>query len=174
VRESALFYLQEQFLSVGQTSRELLVDRVTEIATRVGQSEEIEVVEVILAGGGKARLLRIVIDKPTGVTHADCEFISHQVGTILDLEDLIPGEGYQLEVSSPWVERKLVKPADYLRFSGRKAKMSLSEPIEGQTHLEGVLRGLEDGDVVVIETAAEKTVRVPLQFVRKANLRFEW
>ena len=68
----------------------------------------LEVVEVQLLGGGGARVLRIFIDKPEGVTHADCEMISQNVGTILDEEDVIPGAHYTLEVSSPGVERKLI------------------------------------------------------------------
>ena len=66
--------------------------------------------------------MRISIDKPDGVTHADCELISQQVGTILDVEDVVPGH-YTLEVSSPGVERKLLKPKDYKRFQGKKAKI---------------------------------------------------
>ncbi len=76
-----------------------IVERVGEIAERVGASEGIEVVEVQLAGAGKSRLLRIFIDKPGGVSHADCEFISNNVGTVLDVEDVIPGDTYTLEVS---------------------------------------------------------------------------
>ena len=66
-------------------------------------------------------MLRISIDKPEGVTHADCELVSQQVGTILDVEDVVPGH-YTLEVSSPGVERKLFKPKDFERFQGKKAK----------------------------------------------------
>ncbi len=81
--------------------REAVVARVTEIAERVGRSEGLEIVDVELLGGGNGRVLRIFIDKPQGVSHADCELISQQVGTILDVEDVIPGGRYTLEVSSP-------------------------------------------------------------------------
>ena len=64
--------------------------------------------------------MRISIDKPEGVTHADCELVSQQVGTILDVEDVVPGGSYTLEVSSPGVERKLIKPQDFERFQGRR------------------------------------------------------
>jgi len=70
---------------------EAIVDRVTEIARRVAESECLEVVEVQLLGGGSKRMLRITIDKPAGVSHADCELISQQVGTILDVEEVVPG-----------------------------------------------------------------------------------
>ena len=67
-----------------------------------------------------------------GVTHADCEFISQNVGTILDVEDVIPGARYTLEVSSPGVERKLTKPREFERFVGQKVKVVLRQPVENQ------------------------------------------
>src|SRR2546428_10560025 len=88
-------------------NREAIAEKVREIAGRVGSSEVVEIVEVLFLGGGGSRILRIFIDKPQGVTHADCEFISQQVGTILDVEDVVPGGSYTLEVSSPGLERKL-------------------------------------------------------------------
>src|SRR6266540_5727424 len=103
--------------------QQAVLSKIEEIAQRVAQSEGIEVVEVELKGGGRNQLLRISIDKPEGVTHSDCELISHQVGTILDVEDVVPGH-YTLEVSSPGVERKLLKPQDYERFYGRKVKIT--------------------------------------------------
>jgi len=116
VGESPLFYW------VRDMSREEVTAKVLEIAERVGASEGLEIVEVQLLGGGGARLLRIFIDKPEGVTHADCEMISQNVGTILDIEDVIPGAHYTLEVSSPGVERKLTKPRDFERFVGKKGQ----------------------------------------------------
>ena len=87
------------------TSHEAITAQVAEIADRVGRPLDIEAVEVELLGGGNSRVLRIYIDKPAGVTHADCEFISQNLGTILDVEDVIPGGSYTLEVSSPgWNE----------------------------------------------------------------------
>lgn len=135
-------------------------------------SEGIEVVEVELKGGGKNQFLRISIDKPEGVTHADCEFISQQVGTILDVEDVIPSH-YTLEVSSPGVERKLLKPADFERFQGKKIKIALREPVEGQRHWEGTLAGFDDG-VISLDLTAGKTIRFRFDQVEKANLKFEW
>ena len=87
------------------------IDKVREIAERVAASSGLETVEVELRGGGKARMLRIVIDKPAGVTHEDCANLSREVGTILDVEDVIPGASYTLEVSSPGLDRKLLRPA---------------------------------------------------------------
>ena len=152
---------------------EEIVARVTEVARRVAQSEGLEVVEVQLLGGGRKRMLRITIDKPAGVSHADCELMSHQVGTILDVEDVMPGGSYTLEVSSPGVERKLRGPADFERFLGRKAKVVLSEPVEDRRHWEGILAGFA-GDVVTLEPSPGKTVQFNVQQVEKANLKFDW
>ena len=150
-----------------------VVGRVTEIAARVAGPEGIEIVEVELKGGGKARLLRIFIDKPEGVTHQDCEFISQQVGTILDGEDVVPGSRYTLEVSSPGVERKLEKPRDFERFAGQKIKVVLTEPVEGSAHWEGKLAGYADG-AVTLETAPGASLRFDLKQLKRANLKFEW
>jgi ribosome maturation factor RimP len=139
----------------------------------VARSEGIEVVEVELKGGGQHRFVRISIDKPEGVTHGDCETISQQVGTILDVEDVVPGGAYTLEVSSPGVERKLLKPKDYERFQGKKAKVVLQEPLDGQRAWEGTLAGYADG-LIALEIRPGKTLRFPFERVEKANLKFEW
>jgi ribosome maturation factor RimP len=152
--------------------REAVASKIEEIAQRVAVSEGMEVVEVEVKGGGSQRLVRISIDKPEGVTHADCELISQQVGTILDVEDVVPGH-YTLEVSSPGVERKLIKPQDYERFQGRKAKITLRDAVEGRRHWEGTLAGFEEG-AVALETEPGRTVRFAFAQVEKANLKFEW
>lgn len=153
--------------------QEKVAAKIEEIANRVAESEGMELVEVEVKGGGVNRFVRISIDKPEGVTHADCELVSQQVGTIMDVEDVITGGQYMLEVSSPGVERKLLKPRDYERFQGKKAKITLREPVEGRRNWDGTLAGLEDG-VVILETAPGKTMRFPLDEVHKANLKFEW
>jgi ribosome maturation factor RimP len=153
--------------------QEAMASRIEEIAQRVAGPEGLEVVEVEVKGGGVHRLVRIAIDKPQGVTHADCELVSHQVGTILDVEDVVPGGPYRLEVSSPGLERKLLKPQDYQRFQGKKAKISLRDPVEGRRHWEGTLAGFAEG-CVALETEPGITRRFPLEQVRKANLKFEW
>lgn len=155
------------------TSREEIIGKITEIAERVGSREGIEIVDVQFLGAGRGRVLRIFIDRPTGVSHGDCEFISEQVGTILDVEDVIPGDSYTLEVSSPGLERKLIKPKDFERFVGQKARILLREPVENQRRWEGKLAGFSDG-VVALEPAAGKIIRFPLAQVEKANLKFDW
>lgn len=139
----------------------------------MAESEGIEVVEVEVKGGGAHRFVRISIDKPDGVSHGDCEMVSQQVGTILDVEDVVPGGRYTLEVSSPGVERKLLKPQDYQRFQGKKAKITLREPVEGRRNWDGTLAGLENGEITV-ETGPGKSIRFALDNIQKANLKFEW
>jgi ribosome maturation factor RimP len=156
-----------------ERNREAVTAKIQEIAERVGSSEGIEIVEVQLLGGGGSRLLRIFIDKPLGVTHADCESISQQVGTILDIEDVVPGARYTLEVSSPGVERKLTKPREFERFVGRKVKVVLRQPVENQRHWVGALTGFAEG-IVTLEPSPGKSVQFPLDQVEKANLKFEW
>lgn len=155
------------------TSRESIIKRINEIAERVGRSEGIEIVDVQFVGGGNSRLLRIFIDKPGGVTHADCELVSQQVGTILDVEDVIPGGHYTLEVSSPGLERKLSRPQDFERFIGHKAKVLLRSPVENQRRWEGTLTGFADG-VITLEPGAGRSIRFALDQVEKANLKFDW
>jgi ribosome maturation factor RimP len=152
--------------------RQPIALKVEEIARRVADSEGLEVVEVQVLGGGSQRLVRIFIDKPAGVSHADCELVSQQVGAILDVEDVIPGH-YTLEVSSPGVERKLAKPKDFERFLGKKAKVTLREPVENQRHWEGTLAVFEDG-VIGLDADGGKHVRFRHDQVEKANLKFEW
>jgi len=153
--------------------QEAVASKIEEIARRVAGPEGLEVVEVEVKGGGSSRLIRISIDKPEGVTLGDCELVSHQVGTILDVEDAVPGGRYTLEVSSPGLERKLLKPQDYRRFQGKKAKLTLRDPLEGRRNWEGTLAGFEDG-AVALETQPGTIIRFPFEHIRKANLKFEW
>ncbi len=154
-------------------ARSSVIETVREIAERAGSSEGIEIVDVQLLGGGSSRVLRLFIDKPTGVTHADCEFMSEQVGTILDVEDVIPGGRYTLEVSSPGVERKLTKPADFERFVGQKVKVVLRQPVAEQRHWAGTLKNFAQG-TITLEPSPGKQIEIPFDQVEKANLKFEW
>ena len=153
--------------------KDSVLARLVEIAGEVGASEGLEIVDVELKGGGASRFLRIYIDKPEGVTHTDCENVSHQVGAILDEEDVIPGAQYTLEVSSPGVERKLSKPGDFERFIGRKVKVSLKEPVENQKRWEGALFSFAAG-VVTLRTTSGTDISFGLDQVSQANLKFEW
>ena len=154
-------------------TRDSLIQRVAEIAGRAARREGLSVWDVELAGSGRRRVLRIYIDKPGGVTLDDCERISQQVGAVLDAEDVVPGESYQLEVSSPGVERRLSRPHHFELCRGQKVRLQLREPVEGQRRWEGVLQGLEEGRVV-LETGSGKIIRFGMEIIEKANLQFEW
>jgi ribosome maturation factor RimP len=151
----------------------LVLDKVRQIAERVTESEGIELVDVQLLGGGRQRVLRLFIDKPAGVTHGDCENVSQQVGTILDVEDVIPGEGYTLEVSSPGVDRPLIKARDYERVIGQKIKLQLRLPRENRKRFDGVLEAF-DGTTIRLLVDKDQRLDIPLADVEKANLKYEW
>jgi ribosome maturation factor RimP len=134
----------------------------------------------LIFAGGKARMLRIVIDKPSGVTHEDCANLSREVGTILDVEDGVPGGSYTLEVSSPGLDRKLLKAADYERFAGSRVKLMTRQPVNGNRHFEGKLESFHDGRLTLDVTPVRKKSKVndgapqklelELGNVEKANL----
>ena len=158
-----------------------VLDKVHEIAERVAQSSGLEVVEIDLRGGGKARMLRIFIDKPGGVTHDDCSNFSREVGTIFDVEDAVPGGSYTLEVSSPGLDRKLLKPADYQRFIGSVIKLMTRDPINNNRHFEGRLKAFENARLTLELTPRKQSkkhegvehgtvVEIDLTNVEKANL----
>jgi ribosome maturation factor RimP len=154
------------------------LEKVREAAERVAGSLGLEIFDVEWKVG-KDRLLRVYIDRlpgpqnpeGLGVTHKDCERVSEQLSVILDVEDLIPGPSYVLEVSSPGLDRKLIKPADYERFVGRLAKVWVTEPIENQNYFEGRLAGYADG--IVKLKVRDREVAVPFSGIKKANLVVE-
>ena len=158
------------------------LDRIREAADRVARSLGLEIFDVEWKVG-KGRLLRVYIDRPPdaanpgilgngpGITHKDCERVSEQLSVILDVEDLVPGPSYTLEISSPGLDRKLIKPGDYERFTGRLANIWLNEPVENQKYFQGRLAGYADGIVKV--TVRDREVAVPYAGIRKANLVVE-
>jgi ribosome maturation factor RimP len=150
-----------------------LSEKLTKLGERAATGTGIEIAEVELRGAGKARLLRVYIDKPGGITHGDCELISERLGKLLDEEDAVPGESYTLEVSSPGVERKLSRSRDFERVVGQKIRLAVRDPIEGQKRFEGKLALFDDG-MLQVEVAPGHTVHIPLEQVEKANLKFEW
>jgi ribosome maturation factor RimP len=142
---------------------------------------------------GKQRFLRVYIDRvpPPGTTeatdgevvanpyarisHADCEKVSQQLSVILDVEELVPGPGYVLEISSPGMDRALKTPPDFLRFTGRLAKISTTEPIGEAKFFEGRLKGFTDGKVrMELKGKEARIVEIPLETIRKANLAIEF
>jgi ribosome maturation factor RimP len=148
------------------------LDRVREIIQKVVSAESMELVDVELKGEFKHRILRIYIDKAVGITHSDCELISKQLGTVLDVENLIT-TSYTLEVSSPGLTRKLTKEADFIRYVGRLVKVQTREPIQGLRSFRGALLGFQEGQVL-IATKDESPVRIPLALIAKAHLDFDF
>ena len=148
------------------------LDKIREAAERVAGSAGLDVVDVEWKVG-RQRFLRVVLDKPGGVTHGDCERVSHELGVILDVEELIPGQaGYVLEVTSPGLDRKLTRPDEYERFRGRRARISLSQPVENQTFFDGRLAGYSEGRVQLEVNGRE--LALPFEWIRKAQLVVEF
>lgn len=146
------------------------LERIRAAADRVAVSEGLEVLEVEWKVG-KQRFLRVTIDKPAGISHSDCEVMSHQLSAILDAEDLVPGSRYVLEVSSPGLDRKLYRAEDFDRFAGRLAKIWLDEPVDGSKFWEGRLAGQGEGRVRLDVNG--RTLEFPFSAIRKSNLVVE-
>jgi ribosome maturation factor RimP len=164
------------------------IEHVRQVADRVAATLGLEVVEAEFRGGGRSRMLRIVIDRlpvdgsgaAPGVTHEDCANLSREVSTILDVEDAVPGGSYVLEVSSPGLDRKLVRPADFARFVGSRVKLTTREALNGNRHFEGRLQSFQDGRLTLdfsglgkkakAEGEAPQKLEVELGNVEKANL----
>ena len=170
------------------------LEKIRGAAERVARSEGLEVFDVEWKIG-KQRFLRVYIDRVPGaasgavaagsggvvtdpygaISHSDCERVSQQLSVILDVEGLIEGPGYVLEVSSPGLDRALRKPSDFERFAGKLAKITTSEPIGEQSFFEGRLAGITDGKIRLdLEGKNARVVEVPLDAIRKANLVVEW
>ncbi|MGB5542998.1 MAG: ribosome maturation factor RimP [Gammaproteobacteria bacterium] len=116
-----------------------------------------EIVDLELNLGGRGGVLRLFIDSPDGITLEDCEKVSHQVSALLDVEDPIPGH-YTLEVSSPGVNRRLRRHADFERFVGERVKIELSQPtLEGRRRFAGTLEEVES-DSVTVQVDGERHV----------------
>jgi len=147
------------------------LERIRAAAERAARTAGVEVVDVEWKIG-KQRFLRVYIDKPEGVSHSDCQALSEQLGVLLDVEDLVPGPRYILEVSSPGLDRKLTRAADFERFVGRLARISTVQPVENSTFFEGRLAGHADG-LVKMEVKG-RIIELPLAGIRKANLVVEW
>ena len=135
--------------------------------------------DVKMVREGRQFVVRVTLDRPgpaatpeDSVSISDCETVSHELGTILDVEDLLP-DHCTLEISSPGLDRPLRHAEDYRRFSGRLAKIVMREPIDRQTAFAGRLRGLEGGDVL-FEKEGGRLVRLPIGLIRRARLDVEF
>ena len=147
-------------------------NRIRQLVSMAVESLGYEFVELELKGAGNNSILRIYIDKPEGIAHSDCGLVSEQVGTVLDVEDVIPHK-YTLEVSSPGLDRKLVKESDFSRFEGKLAKIQTRIPLQHQKVFKGRLKGLRNGSVV-LELPQGNEMEIPLDVIQEARLEFEW
>ena len=141
---------------------------------RIVESEGLELVHVDYRRQGHAFLLRIDIDKEGGVTVDDCTLISQQVSTWLDVEDPIPGE-YELQVSSPGLDRRFYRDADYEKFLGRLVRVKTSKAIRGLHVIVGRLKTFDGSTVVVTDPVMKKDpdYAIPLADIKETRLEVE-
>jgi ribosome maturation factor RimP len=179
------------------------IDEIRATAERVAASHNLELVELEFHGGAKHRTLRVFVEKNaaeraklaelaaagteelpkgvpverlSGVTHEDCATFAQDFGTVLDVEDLIPGAEYTLEVSSPGLERKLFRPEDYTRFQGSLVKLQTFTPVNNNRQWQGRLTRFADGVLTIDLSAvkqkgkAKKAVTAPVVEIALANV----
>ena len=155
------------------------VERVRELAIRVATSYGLDIFDVELKREGGQQVLRVIVDRPgpaatpqDSVSIDDCARVAEDLGTLLDVEDVMPGE-YTFEVSSPGLDRPLRSADDYRRFAGRWAKIVTSEPVQRQTAFNGRVKGME-GDDVLFESEGKKLVKLPFRLISRARLEVEF
>jgi ribosome maturation factor RimP len=148
--------------------RESLEARIAALADQAAASMGMEVVLVEIKGGGNRSIVRTFIDQPGGISLSDCQRFSKRFSVLLDVEDWIPFS-YFLEVSSPGLDRPLVKEVDFRRFAGREAKVRTRIPATGQRNFRGRILGVTDGRLL-LELAEGKNVEIVLTDIEKANL----
>ncbi|RMF94969.1 MAG: ribosome maturation factor RimP [Gammaproteobacteria bacterium] len=130
-----------------------------------------ELADLELRLGGRHGLLRLTIDCPAGVGLDDCERVSHAVSALLDVDDPIPGQ-YNLEVSSPGLDRRLAKPEHFDRFAGSELRLRLRALRDGRRRLRGRLLRREADEICVLVDGSEW--RLPLSEIEEARLVPDW
>jgi ribosome maturation factor RimP len=148
------------------------------MAARVAATYGLEIFDVELKRERGGQVLRVVLDRPgpnatpeESVSIEDCAKVAEELGTMLDVDDVVTGE-YTFEVSSPGLDRPLRNAEDYRRFAGRWAKIVTSQPVERQTAFNGRLKGI-DGDDVLFESEGRKPMRLPLKLISRGRLDLE-
>ena len=141
---------------------------------KIVSSEGMELVHVEYKKQGRGYLLRVDIDKEGGVTLDDCQLVSQQVSTFLDVEDPIPGE-YELQVSSPGLDRKFYRPSDYQKFVGRLVRVKTARAVRGLHVIVGRLKDFDGRKVVVTDPAMKKDAdyEIPLDDIKETRLEVE-
>lgn len=151
-----------------------LAEGIEQQIQRIVESEGLELVHIDYRRQGPGYLLRIDIDKEGGVNIDDCQLVSQQVSTWLDVEDPIPGE-YELQVSSPGLDRKFYTPADYEKFAGRLVRVKTSSAIRGLHVIVGRLKSFDGSTVVVTDPVMKKDpdYEIPLDTIKETRLEVE-
>jgi ribosome maturation factor RimP len=130
-------------------------------------------VRVKVQGGGSDRIVQLMAERPDGsITIDECEIISKRISPVLDVADPISG-AYRLEVSSPGIDRPLVRPSDFEDWSGHEARIELAEPVGGRKRFKGVLEGFEDGEVRIKADTGEHGIQhlgLPVRLIADAKL----
>ncbi|CCB67975.1 ribosome maturation factor RimP [Hyphomicrobium sp. B1] len=130
-------------------------------------------VRVKIQGDGRDRIVQLMAERPDGsITVDDCEAISKGVSPVLDVADPISG-AYRLEVSSPGIDRPLVRPSDFEDWSGHEAKIELKEAVDGRKRFKGILEGFEDGEVRIKADTGEQGIQhlgLPVHLISDAKL----
>lgn len=144
-------------------------EKVKEIIEPSVNAEGFDLVRVLFSGAEKDNTLQIMVERLDGknMTSDDCEKLSHSISALLDVEDVIDSR-YLLEISSPGIDRPLVKFADYDRFKGREAKIETLLPIDGRKRFKGKLLGT-DGEQVVLDFEG-KEIKIDFSAITKAKL----
>ena len=145
-----------------------IISSVKELAAPILADNNIELVDIEYKMEMGRRVLRLFIDKEGGITLADCESVSREVSAILDVKDIMP-HSYSLEVSSPGIDRPLVKKDDFLKYKNKKARIKTKTPIQGRRNFSIVIEGFKDEDVVVRDSE-NRILEIPIENIEKAKL----
>ncbi len=152
-------------------NKEELKKKVMELAKEAADIAGVWVDDLEILGHAGSLTVRVIIDSEKGITIDDCERVSRQLDALLDIEDPIEGS-YNLEVSSPGLDRPLRRIEDFERFKGRLARVITSERIDEQTFFIGRIEAVEEGNIIVLKQS-KKTVRIPYNIITKARLEIE-
>jgi len=150
---------------------ETVVEAIISLVMPVLQEKDLDLVDVLYRRESSGWVLRLFIDKEDGVTLDDCTAVSREVSHLLDIEDIIE-QAFNLEVSSPGLDRSLKSVGDFQRFAGRKAKVTTKEPIEGNQVFMGRINKVED-ELITMEVGQQELC-IPFSEVAKARLEVEF
>jgi ribosome maturation factor RimP len=151
-----------------------LPEKVEQEIEKIVTSEGMELVHVDYKRQGRGYLLRVDIDKEGGVNLEDCQSISHQLSVWLDVEDPVAGE-YELQVSSPGLDRKFYRESDYRKFIGRLVRVKTSKAIRGLHVIVGRLKEYDGQKIVVTDPAVKRDpdYEIPLSDIKETRLEVE-